>query len=110
MSIGIYRRGIYRRVTASTLLAGSLCLLAATAEAAPAPRPGSSRPTAVVSQSGSGSYGGSSWGASWGSLWTQLAHLFASDHHDAATGSGHGGHGDPESDEGPGMCPHGHGR
>ncbi len=100
MSIGIYRRGIYRRVTASTLLAGSLCLLAATAEAAPAPRPGSSRPTAVVSQSGSGSY--------WGNLWTQLVHLFASDHHDAA-GDGHGGHGhgDPDNDEGPGMCPHG---
>jgi hypothetical protein len=96
---------IYRRVTASTLLAGSLCLLAATAEAAPAPRPGSSRPTAVVSQSGTGS----SWGSSWGSLWTQLVHLFASDHHDAASG-GQGGHGDPESDEGPGMCPHGHGR
>jgi hypothetical protein len=102
--------GIYRRVTASTLLAGSLCLLAATAEAAPAPRPGSSRPTAVVSQSGSGSSWGSYWGSSWGSLWTQLAHLFASDHHDAAS-DGHGGHGhgDPENDEGPGMCPHGHG-
>lgn len=96
--------GIYRRVTASTLLAGSLCLLAATAEAAPASHPGSSRQAAVVSPSGSGSHSGSYWG----NLWTQLVHLFASDHHGAASGGydGHG-HGDPDNDEGPGMCPHG---
>jgi hypothetical protein len=89
---------VYRRITASALLAGSLGLLAATAEAAPATRPG--RQVAVASASRLGS--------SWDSIWSRLVRFFASDHQDAGTsGHGHSG-GGPDTDEGPGMCPHGH--
>ena len=99
---------IYRPLAASALLAGSLCLLASTAGAAPAARP--ARPAAA---------GPSVFSASLDSAWLRLLHLFAGDHDgqagsagdasDASNASGdhHGGH-HPDTDEGPGMCPHGH--
>jgi hypothetical protein len=91
---------IYRPLAASALLAGSLCLLAATAEAAPVPRP--ARPVATAPASVFGSL--------LDTTWSRLVHLFAGDHGDAGTNDHHGGHsgGGPDNDEGPGMCPHGH--
>ncbi len=91
---------IYRPLAASALLAGSLCLLAAgTAEAAPVARP--ARPVATAPAS--------VFGALLDTTWSRLVHLFASDHDGAGTNDHHGhSGGDPNTDEGPGMCPHGH--
>ncbi len=90
---------IYRPLAASALLAGALCLLAGTAEAAPVARP--ARPVAAAPASVFGSL--------LDTAWSRLVHLFAGDH-DGASTNDHGGHsgGGSDSDEGPGMCPHGH--
>jgi hypothetical protein len=87
-------RNSYRRFAASALLAGSLGslgLLASTVEAASATRaPVATRWSVLGSVE---------------AAWSRLVHLFASDgtgrHHDHSGGG-------PNTDEGPGMCPHGH--
>ena len=94
----------YRRLAFSALLAGSLGLLASTVEAAPTARP--ARQAAGRSAFGSAL----GWAGSAGSAWSRLVHLFASDHDGAGRPPGDDGHsgGGPHTDEGPGMCPHGH--
>ncbi|HEV7515072.1 MAG TPA: hypothetical protein VGR07_02105 [Thermoanaerobaculia bacterium] len=93
----------YRRATAVALLAGSLGLLPVTAHAAPSPHPASSSGRVVAASP-----------SLFDSLWSRLVSLWAGDHHEGDVGndgnydgSGHGGH-HPHTDEGPGICPHGH--
>jgi hypothetical protein len=93
-----------RRATASALLAGCLGLSPLTVQAAPALHHASSGRVAAAGPS------------LLGSLWSRLVSLWAGDHDgdtdgtgdtgDTRTGSGHGHH--PHTDEGPGICPHGH--
>jgi hypothetical protein len=95
---------MYRRATASALLAGCLGLCPLTVQAAPALHPASSSRAAAASQSLLGSF------------WARLVNLWAGDHDgdtdgpsdtgDTRAHDGHGHH--PHTDEGPGICPHGH--
>jgi hypothetical protein len=86
----------FRRGTAVALIAGSLALLPGSAHALSGPRQARSLQAAPVS------------GGFLGSLWSLLVSLFAGDGCGGQGGhDGHGG-GDPNTDEGPGMCPHGH--
>jgi hypothetical protein len=90
---------IYRSLAASALLVGALGLPAQAATASPVVRP--ARPAVVAAGPGA-------FASVLDAAWTRLFHLFAADH--GAGSSSHHGHsgGDPDTDEGPGMCPHGH--
>jgi hypothetical protein len=96
---------IYRRLATSALFAGSLCLLASTAATAAvprAPRPVPPAPSFV---------GPSVFAAivdSAGSAWSHVLRFFASDN--GGSGNQNGGHSGegPHTEEGPGLCPHGH--
>ena len=86
---------ISRRLVASALLAGSLGLFPGVAGATPT-RSSGPRQAAVASQS------------LFDSLWSLLTHLWAADdapnHHPGQPGDPP----HPHTDEGPGICPHGH--
>jgi hypothetical protein len=92
----------YRSLAASALLVGALGLparISAATTASPAVRP--ARPAVAAA-------GPAAFASVLDAAWTRLFHLFAADH--GAGSSSHHGHsgGDPDTDEGPGMCPHGH--
>jgi hypothetical protein len=85
-----------RRATASALLAGCLGLYPLAGQAAPAPHLGSSGRVAAASQSLLGSF------------WSRLVSLWAGDHDGGPGGPGGNDPRHPHTDEGPGICPHGH--
>jgi len=88
---------ISRRIVASALLAGCLGLFPVAAGAAPA-RPSGSRQATAVSR------------GLFGSLWSQLVRIVAGDTTGNSGNPGNSSPGGPpnRSDEGPGICPHGH--